>query len=172
MHISFSPTRATITLSLDFVGRIRRFCALKQLEASSAAQHLPSGGHLATSRHCKAHRIHRWNPNSNIECRLVNARPRASTREASLTWTTSQPVYPTVARRRKMKTRLTYRCQLRILDVQLDSGPRCAKPEELAGQYERRPRQNNYIELSTIDHGAFKYPGTFCIIQLNLFGLT
>jgi len=83
MHISFSPTQAAITLSLGFVGRIRRFCTLKRLEASSTAQHLPSSGHLATSRHCKAHRIYCWTPNSNIECRLVNARPRVSTREAS-----------------------------------------------------------------------------------------
>jgi len=96
-------------------------------------------------------------PNSNIECRSVNARPRASTREASLTWTTSQPVDPTVARRRKMKTRLTYRCQSRILDVQLGSGPRCAKPEELAFQCERRPHRKNYIKLLAIDHRVFKY---------------
>jgi len=85
-----------ITLSLDFVGRIRRFCTLKRLEASSTAQHLPSqlsdvirrrpGGHLVTSSRCKAHHIRRWTLNSNIECRLVNIQPskdRASTREAS-----------------------------------------------------------------------------------------
>jgi len=98
MHLSFSPTRATITLSLGFVGRIRRFCTLKQLEASSTAQHLPSqlsdvirvrrrpGGHLAMSSHCEAHHIRRWTSNSNIECRLVNVQPskdRVSTREAS-----------------------------------------------------------------------------------------
>ena len=110
-----SPPRVTITLGPGLISHIRRFRTFKCLRAFSAALRLPSqspdivrvsrrrGGHLTTPGYYKTHYICRWNPlqwhhRVSPSERSTSARLVYDTLSISLTWTKSQPVYPTTSK--------------------------------------------------------------------------